>query len=218
MPNKPISKQTLARLPLYLNYLKSYLNSGQDTVSATCIAETLGLNQVQVRKDLACVSCGGRPKVGYVTNRLIDDIELFLGYGDVHSAVIVGAGKLGQALISYDQFKSYGLEIVAAFDTDAAIIGKQIGGKEVISAEKIQHLCRRMQVKIGIITVPASAAQQVCDALIAGGILAVWNFAPVHLNVPEGILVQQENMALSLAVLSKHLNNQLASAHVNQSV
>lgn len=200
-----ISKQTLLRLPSYLNYLKTLPEDGCENVSATTIAAALGLNDVQVRKDLACVSKKGRPKLGYVTEELINDIEGFLGYDDLNDAIIIGAGRLGGALLSYEGFKEYGLNIVAAFDVDESKIGSEICGKKVFALSKIKELCKRMKIRIGIITVPVHSAQKACDILVNSGIYAIWNFAPVHLKVPDNILVQQENMAASLAVLSAHL-------------
>ncbi|HOQ36565.1 MAG TPA: redox-sensing transcriptional repressor Rex [Acetivibrio sp.] len=205
MNPKSISKQTLMRLPSYLSYLKSLPEGDNEYVSATTVAMALGLNDVQVRKDLACVSKKGRPKLGYVTEELIKDIESFLGYDDLNDAIIVGAGRLGGALMSYDGFKEYGLNIVAAFDVDESKVGTEICGKKVLPMDKMAELCERMKIRIGIITVPAHAAQMVCDMLVKSGIYAIWNFAPTHLKVPDNILVQQENMAASLAVLSVHL-------------
>lgn len=118
MTGDPISKKTLARLPLYLGYLREQKGGDQPYISATTIADALGLNQVQVRKDLALISSGGKPKVGYRISELEADIERFLGYDNINSAVIVGAGHLGKALMSYVGFKQYGLEIIAAFDSD----------------------------------------------------------------------------------------------------
>ena len=209
MKLQSISTQTLHRIPLYLNYLRSLPEGGSENISATAIAEALGLNDVQVRKDLAQVSSGGRPKIGYVTKRLIADIEEFMGYNDTRSAIVAGAGNLGRALFSYGGFSEYGLELVAAFDVDASLIGTRIAGKPVLSFDRMRDLCQRMKSRIGIITVPADAAQQVCDQMVESGILAIWNFAPVHLNVPEGVLVRYENIACSLAVLAKRLNDKL---------
>lgn len=209
MKLQSISTQTLHRIPLYLNYLRSLPVDGSENISATAIAEALGLNDVQVRKDLAQVSSGGRPKIGYVTKRLIADIEEFMGYNDTRSAIVVGAGNLGRALFSYGGFSEYGLELVAAFDVDDSLIGTSIAGKPVLSFDRMKDLCQRMKIRIGIITVPADAAQQVCDQMVESGILAIWNFAPVHLNVPAGVLVRYENIACSLAVLAKRLNDKL---------
>ena len=118
---------------------------------------------------------------------------------------------MGRALLSYRGFEAYGLSIVAAFDVDPNLTGGEISGKQVLPMSKLPSICQSMNIHIGIITVPASQAQAVCDALVGSGVLAIWNFAPMHLNTPEGILVQNENMAASLAVLSKHLSERLES-------
>lgn len=207
MTYKHISSQTFQRLPAYLNYLKMIQANGVVNVSAPVIANAIGLNEVVVRKDLAAVSTNGKPKIGYVVADLMTDIEHFLGYGNVNSAVIVGAGNLGRALMSYDGFKSYGLDIVAAFDNNENIVGKSVGGKMILPIEKLGEICRRLKIKIGIIAVPASEAQKICRLLVEGGITAILNFAPAHLDVPEEVLVRNEDMAYSLAVLSKHIEN-----------
>ncbi|MBP3387478.1 MAG: redox-sensing transcriptional repressor Rex [Clostridia bacterium] len=210
MEKKAVSKQTLQRLPLYLNFLKQ--RDPLSNVSATIIAQALSLNDVQVRKDLASISQRGRPKIGYITKELIYDIEQFLGYDNTQNAVIVGAGNLGRALLSYDGFAAQGLDIVAAFDLDNNKLGEMINGKQVMDISKLDNLCRRMKIRLGIITVPAFAAQEVCDMLVEAGVLGIWNFSPVHLKVPENVLVQNENMAFSLAMLSKHLSEKLTDS------
>lgn len=211
MPGRSVSKQTLSRLPAYLHFLQSLEGEGRRYISATAVAQALGLNDVVVRKDLASVSSSGRPKVGYVRTELIGELEHFLGYDNTQDAILVGAGKLGKALLSYDVFPEYGLNIVAAFDTDPQVYGSEEGGKKILPMEKLPGLCRRMRVRIGIITVPGASAQQVCDTLIESGVLAVWNFAGVHLSVPDGVLVQNENMAVSLAILSNHLKERFST-------
>lgn len=208
MIRKEISKSVLKRLPGYLNYLKSIPDEGSPYISATSLASALGMGEVQVRKDLALVSDGGKPKVGYVRERLIEDISQFLGYDNTTDAILVGAGKLGQALLGYIGFEAYGLNILAAFD-EIPQAESTDDGKPILSMDKLDTFCRNNKVLMGIITVPAPYAQQVCDKLISCGIKAIWNFAPVHLDVPSNILVQNENMATSLAVLSMHLQAQI---------
>ncbi len=208
MAGKDISTSTLKRLPTYLSHLKS-LPEDVEHISATALAASLGMGEVQVRKDLALVSDGGRPKIGYPREGLIQDIEDFLGYANTNDAVLVGAGKLGRALLSYGGFAEYGLNIIAAFDADDVLIGTSKSGKPIMHISRLQDFCRKNKIRIGIITVPAEYAQTVCDQLIETGIQAIWNFAPKHLDVPEGILVQEENMAASLAILSKHLSARL---------
>ena len=205
MAEKEISKSTLKRLPLYLSHLKSLPADGPSHISATTLAAALGMGEVQVRKDLALVSDGGRPKVGYHRESLIRDIVEFLDYDNTKDAVLVGAGKLGRALLGYSGFAKYGLNIVAAFDADDVLIGTSKSGKPIMHMSRLDEFCQKNKIRIGIITVPAECAQSVCDRLIANGIQAIWNFAPKHLDVPEGILVQTENMATSLALLSVHL-------------
>lgn len=208
MERKEISKSVLKRLPGYLNYLKGMPVDGSPYISATALAAALGMGEVQVRKDLAMVSDGGRPKVGYLRERLIDDISQFLGYDNTTDAILVGAGKLGQALLGYIGFEAYGLNILAAFD-EMPQSESTDDGKPILTMDKLDSFCRNNKVLMGIITVPAAYAQQVCNKLIACGIKAIWNFAPVHLDVPSNILVQNENMATSLAVLSMHLQAQI---------
>ncbi len=208
MERKEISKSVLKRLPGYLAYLKTLSNETNAYISATALANALGMGEVQVRKDLAMVSDGGRPKIGYLRESLIDDIEQFLGYDNTNDAVLIGAGKLGLALLGYSGFDDYGLNILAAFDAAPAVTVTD-SGKPVLTMDKLESFCKSNKVRMGIITVPAVHAQSVCDQLIASGIKAIWNFAPTHLDVPSHILVQNENMATSLAVLSMHLQAQM---------
>ncbi len=208
MEGKKISKAVLKRLPGYLAYLKSMPEDAPANISATALANALGMGEVQVRKDLAMVSDGGRPKIGYLRESLIEDIEQFLGYDNTTDAVLIGAGKLGQALMGYRGFDEYGLNILAAFDANPQM-DRSEEGKPIYHISKLESFCRTHKVLMGIITVPAEAAQEVADQLIAGGIKAIWNFAPAHLDVPPNTLVQYENMATSLAVLSVHLQAQI---------
>lgn len=208
MQAKEISKAVLKRLPGYLAYLKNIPDTASPYISATAVAAALGMGEVQVRKDLAAVSDGGRPKLGYLRKDLIEDISRFLGYDNTTDAILVGAGKLGRALLGYNGFEEYGLNILAAFDSDP-VCGQTEEGKPIYGIEELKDFCNSNKVLMGIITVPAKYAQQVCDQMIDCGIKAIWNFAPVHLDVPLGILVQNQNMATSLAVLSVHLKAQI---------
>lgn len=204
-----ITVQMLQRLPQYLSYLKALPKEYNTTISATAIAEALSLNDVQVRKDLAAISDGGKPKIGYITDSLIKRLEKVLGYDDVNDAIVVGVGNLGRTLMSYVGFSEYGLNIVAGFDIDKNVINTEVSGKKVLSVKKLKNLCQRMKIHIGIITVPASEAQKVCDALTETGVMGIWNFAPIHLKVPDGVHVQNEDMATSLAILSRHITENL---------
>lgn len=201
-----VSPSTLKRLPKYLHYLKR-LPAEQTHISATAIAQALDCGDVQVRKDLANIAAGGKPKTGYEKGTLIDALETFLGYKNVHNAVIIGAGKIGMALFEYTGFAAYGLNIVAAFDKDISKVGVSEKGRYIYPLADFPEFCRQVNVKIGIITVPADAAQETCDLLCANGIRAIWSFAPVHLNAQKNTLIQYENMAETLAILSSHITD-----------
>lgn len=205
--DKQISKRTLYRLPIYLSLLQEKEKEGVEYISATTIASLLDLNHVQVRKDLSCASSAGRPKVGYETKVLIKDLQEFLDYNNTKVAVIVGAGDLGKALLGYNGFRSYGLNVVAGFDTDLTLCGSEIKGKPIYHTEVLEEKIKALNVVIGIITTPAQYAQETCDRLVKCGVKAIWNFAPISLNVPKNIIVQNENMATSLAILSSKLND-----------
>ncbi len=205
----PISVQTLRRLPIYLDHLKSLDKDKIKIISSPAIAKALNLNEVLVRKDLAAIKSGGRPRTGYLLEKLIADLETYLGYSNVDEAVLAGVGLMGRALLSHKGFETYGLNIVVGFDVDDKVIGTEVNGKKILPLHKMEGLCKRMHVNIGIITVPPENAQEVCDMMIAGGIQAIWNFAPVKLIVPDDIIVQNENIASSLAVLSKHLKKKI---------
>ena len=198
-----IPKATLGRLPQYLQYLKEL---SQANVSATAIAKGLSLGEVQVRKDLAVVSGAGKPKVGYERAKLIDDLERHLGYERLTNAILVGAGKLGRALLDYDGFEEFGVRIVAGFDCNDHAVPLGKNAKAILPIKDIGAYCAQNNVKLGIVTVGQGSAQDVCDTLVASGITAIWNFAPCALKVPAGVLLKQENLALSLA----HLNNQIS--------
>ena len=200
-----IPKATLGRLPQYLEYLRS-LPEIRRTISATAIAGALSLGDVQVRKDLAAVSGAGKPKIGYETDKLIADIERHLGYESLTNAVLVGAGKLGRALLDYDGFEEFGVKIIAGFDSNEKVLQLRKNSKEILPIKDISAYCKERNVKLGIITVGQGSAQDVCDKLVESGIEAIWNFAPCSLKVPSGVLLKQENLALSLA----YLNNQIS--------
>lgn len=202
-----ISKATLGRLPQYLDYLKGL--TGQNTISATAIAKALSLGEVQVRKDLSYVSGAGKPKIGYIVNDLIAILEKSLGYNSYTPAVLVGAGKLGRALLEYDGFEEFGVRIIAAFDNNDKVLSQSESSKEVLPFCTFNGYCGRHNVKLGIITVGKGSAQEVCDQMIKSGITAIWNFAPCKLNVPGNVLLKQENLALSLAYLNNQLCNKI---------
>lgn len=205
METVKISKKLLKRLPIYLAHLKSLPEN--TNVSATSIAKALGLGDVQVRKDLAKVSEAGRRRTGRSRDQLMCDIEEYLDFAAHTGAVIVGAGKLGRALLDYGGFAESGLNVMAGFDLQPWA-DRAESGKPIYPMSRLESFCRHYDVGIGIITVPAESAQRVCDSLVACGITAIWNFAPIHLRVPEHVVVQSENLAVSLTALRMQMKSQ----------
>jgi redox-sensing transcriptional repressor len=209
---KGAPEPTLRRLPLYYRLLKQLRETGRTGVSCTLIGAELRLDATQVRKDIEMTGTVGRPKVGYDVNELICAIEKFLGWDNLTEAFLVGAGSLGEALMGYPGFSECGLSIVAAFDVDPNKCHRVIHGKHVRHISKMTGLMRRMRVRFGIITVPASEAQQAADLLIEGGVLAIWNFAPAKIQAPERVIVTNEDLYCSLAVLSQKMTRKLAES------
>lgn len=207
---KSISVKQLARLPIYLKYLKTLKDEGVLTTSAPMIAVANGLNEEQVRKDLQVVtSSEGVPKKGRLVQDLINDLETFLGYRDSTSTIIVGVGHLGEAFMNFKGFEEFGLNILAGFDVDEKKIGTKINGKEVFSIERIENLVPRLNVHIAILCTPTEVAQDMAECLVKAGVKAIWNFAPTHINVNENVIVENVNLASSLAVISHKLNAKL---------
>ena len=205
-----VPKSTLSRLPLYYSHINKLQQVGEKYVSAAAIAQSLNLNPVLVRKDLSGVSSvEGKPRAGFEIDTLLKDLSEFLGYNKVDEAILVGVGSLGRLILTNKEFSSMGLDITVGFDKDPNLVGLQIGSKYILPMEKMESYIKRTGVKIGIITVPADQAQSVCDQMVECGILAIWNFAFTLLNVPQGILVKNENLPSSLAVLSQQLANKL---------
>jgi len=197
-----IPQPSLNRLPQYHHYLSELRIKGIRTVSCSLIGVDLNLVPVQVRKDLQYTGIVGKPKTGYAVPELIAAIETFLGWNNVHEAFLAGAGNLGTALLGHERFSHFGLRIVAAFDTDPEKIGQWVHGKMVLPLEKLADLSKRMSIHLGIITAPAEYAQSIAEEMVAGGIQAIWNFAPVRLKLPPQVIVHNEDLYSTLASLS----------------
>ena len=199
MGSSKISQALLHRLPSYLNYLKS-LPGGDHYISATTIANALGLGDVQVRKDLASISDAGRRRTGRSRDQLIRDIEDYLGFTSATPTVVIGAGTMGQAFLDYRGFDHSGLNIMACFDHNPAL-HQSLRGKPVYPMEELTAFCKKHQVRLGIIAVPMEDAQTACDLLLQCGIRGIWNLSPAHLRTPGGIAVRSENFAASASAL-----------------
>ena len=201
MKTTDVSRAALGRIPVYLKFIES-LPQDVETVSATTIAKALGFGEVQVRKDLGAICGSGKPRIGYTVSNLKESLESLIDSRN-GKTVIVGAGKLGRALLDYGGFSDYGLDILAAFDTEVS--QNNASGKPILLIDGLHDFCKENNVSIGVIAVPAKAAQEVCDKLCQSGIKAIMSFAPCKLTAPEGVAIQYENMALSLA----HLKTQI---------
>lgn len=211
MANVKVQKlPTIRRLPTYLYKLSEMRKAGISIVATPELARYMNLGEIVIRKDLAVTGVTGQPGVGYKVKELIEAIKSYLNWDNASEAILVGAGSLGSALLGYEGFEEYGLKIIAAFDADPGKIGTEIHGRSVFGVERLEELVRRLQVRIGIICVPAAFAQEVADAMVAGGIRGIWNFANVSLKVPEEVVVQREVIAGGLAVLSVKMNRRLA--------
>lgn len=207
IPMDSFSKNQLERYPIYLKYFKELEMAGVVETSSPKIAERLGYSQEQVRKDLQAISSEpGKPKKGRNVLQVIGDIESFLGYRNALKAVLVGTGHLGGALLNYPTFHEMGLEIVAGFDNDEKKVGGKIGGKTVHPLSELPNKLQELGAKIVVICVPASSAQAVCDLAVKSGAQAIWNFAPSSLVAPKNVVIENVNLASSLAVLSHRLN------------
>ena len=203
--NNNISKSCLSRLPKYLRILKEKKQENFENISATIIANELNLNFIQVRKDLALVSSiEGKPGIGFNIDKLIIDLENFLGMNSINDAILVGAGKLGQALLHYAGFTN-NLNIIRAFDND----NNKCNQTKIYNIDNMTKFIKENNIKIGIITVPKEYAQEVCDLLIESGIKAIWNFAPVNLKLPENIAIKNEDLSSSFLILLNDLNKKI---------
>ena len=181
-------------------------NDGIEYVNSKTLASLMGTNDEQVKKDLQIVSNNpGRPKIGRSIDELISDIEDFLGYNDETDAVIVGAGKLGNALLNYSGFAAQGINIRAGFDNDRFKIGKTINGKLIYDINELKTVLPTLNAKIAIITTPASVANDVAKLLVEAGIEAIWNFSQSTIIVGNDVIVENVDLASSLAVLSHRL-------------
>ena len=200
--NESLPLPTIRRYPIYLRAIQKMMARGDLHISSAVLADELGLDPVLTRKDLAMAGIPGKPRRGYPAKELLDAITRALGWDNVTDAVLIGVGSLGQALLGYSGFEEQSLRIAMAFDTDPKKIHQSFHGIKVRPMEDLKRLVRRMKIKLGILTVPAIAAQTGADQLVPAGIKGIWNFSPIQLSVPSGVVVQNVDLAQSLAVLS----------------
>jgi redox-sensing transcriptional repressor len=193
---------TIKRLPAYLRILRDLSINGNEFVSSSHLAKALNIEPILVRKDLVMTGIVGTPRIGYHVSDLIGSIEDFLGWSDSLDVFLVGAGHLGTAILGYKEINNYGHKVVAAFDTDPRIIDTTIHGVRVFDIARLPELRDELHVRLAILAVPAEQAQKVADFLVEAGLQGIWNFTPVTLDVPEGIITHREDLISGLAVLS----------------
>jgi len=194
------------RMPSYLQLLRVLQAEGQEHVSGTVLASVHNLEPVIVRKDLALTGAVGTPRVGFRITELITTIERFLGWDGQTTAVLVGVGSLGTALLGYQGFQNFGFRFVGAFDRDPNVIGKWVHGRKVQAMDQLIPYVRRGEIQLGVLAVPADAAQSAADVMVRAGIKGIWNFTPTKLQLSADIVSQKEDLAEGLAVLSHRLH------------
>ena len=198
----PFPLPTIRRYPIYLRCIREMTAAGELHISSAVVAEKLGLDPVLTRKDLAMAGVPGKPRRGYPAKKLQDALSHALGWDNTTDAVLIGAGSLGNALLGYSGFEEQNLSIIVAFDSNPGLLGLALHGVKVRPMEDLPRFVKRMKIKLGILTVPNAAAQSCADQLVAAGIRGIWNFSSVQLEVPQGIVVQNVDLAQSLAILS----------------
>lgn len=204
--NMRVPEPTLRRLPWYLSNVKLLKQRGERYVSSTQISKEINIDASQIAKDLSYVNISGRTRVGYEVDALIAVLERFLGFTAIHKAFLFGVGSLGGALLQDSGLKHFGLEIVAAFDVNPSLVGTSLNGIPVFHSDEFVSKMQEYDVQIGVLTVPIEIAQSITDAMVAGGIKAVWNFTPFRIRVPEHIVVQNTSLYAHLAVMFNRLN------------
>ena len=201
-----VPEPTLRRLPWYLSNIKLMKDKGEQYVSSTQISKEINIDASQIAKDLSYVNISGRTRVGYNIDALIEVLESFLGFTNMHKAFLFGVGSLGAALLRDSGLHHFGLEIVAAFDVNPELVGKDLNGIPIFHSDDFEAKIKEYDVNIGVLTVPINIAQEITDKMVDGGIKAVWNFTPFRIRVPENIVVQNTSLYAHLAVMFNRLN------------
>lgn len=201
-----VPEPTLRRLPWYLSYVKLMKEKGEKFVSSTQISREINIDASQIAKDLSYVDISGRTRVGYQVDAMIKVLEDYLGFTDMHQAFLFGVGSLGGALLRDSGLHHFGLEIVAAFDVNPALVGSQINGIPIFHTDDFEAKMKEYRIQIGVLTVPINIAQEITGIMVAGGIKAVWNFTPYRIRVPQHIVVQNTSLYAHLAVMFNRLN------------
>jgi redox-sensing transcriptional repressor len=200
--SRKISEATVVRLPIYQRILAELERAGIPTVSSAQLAARARVNAAKVRKDLSLLGSFGTRGTGYDVSFLLSQIDRALGMGRDWPVVVVGIGNLGRALVNSEGFSSRGFRVTALYDVDPAVVGQQVGPVTVRHADQLSDLSGPDRPVIGVVATPASAAQEVADALVAMGVTAILNFAPRVLTVPDDVLLRYVDLSIELQVLT----------------
>lgn len=201
-----LSRSSVERLYSYYLLSAHARDSGATHISSRQLAENLQIGDTQVRKDMAAIDLVGQPKLGYEIGATIQALKWAMGMDLVHHVVLCGVGNLGRALLEYSRFSEFGFKVVGAFDVRPEIIGQDINATRILHIDRLEQVIEIFQAEIGVLTVNVWAAQELCDRMVQAGIRAIWNFAPLHLEAPDGVLVRNEDFAGSLTVMSHYLS------------
>jgi len=199
-----IPEATVARLPIYLRALYTLAERGVTTVASDELARSAGVNSAKLRKDLSHLGSYGIRGVGYDVEYLVYQVSRALGLTQSWPVVIIGAGNLGRALANYGGFATRGFRIEAVLDSDQSMVGRKLGGVVVQHVNDLETLVTEHSIAIGVIAVPAGAAQAMCDRLVAAGVTSILNFAPLVLHVPDGVDVRKVDLSIELQILAFH--------------
>lgn len=192
--DKKISEKVINRLTLYHCILQDFIANKNEYISSKQIATLLNIDDSQVRKDINLLNNSGKSRVGYIVKELKKSIETTLGFAKTKKAYIIGAGNLGMALAKYDNFTSYGLNIIGLFDNDQTKIGKEINHKQIRNIKDLAIHTKKEDIDIAILTVPGQFAQKTAEYIIKSNIKYIWNFTPTVLEVPKDVQVWNENL------------------------
>lgn len=201
-PDPKLSRASVGRFSLYLRHLDRLARDGTATVSSGQLGDALGITDAQVRKDLAYLGNLGQPGIGYPTPELIRALRNRLGVDRLWNVAVVGVGNLARALLRYRGFEQQGFKFVALFDAEPAKVGEEIDGLKVYAMSEMAAVVKEQKVELGVVAVPAAAAQEVTDALVAAGIEGILNFAPTVLRLPTGVSLVSVDMAVQLEQLA----------------
>lgn len=204
---RKVAESTVRRLSLYLRFLEEFEGQGMETVSSGSLASRGSTTSAQVRKDLSFFGSFGKRGLGYPVPELADRLREILGLRQRYQVGLIGAGKIGSALVQYRGFRQRGFDIVAIFDSDPAKIGRQWNGLTVQDVSALESEFARRPLDMVVLVTPAEVAQGVADRIVALGVKAILNFAPVQLVVPDDVVVKTVNLALELETLSYALAN-----------